>query len=442
MLNSDFAIKNDTLVTYIGDDTEVKIPNNVRLIGKGAFKGCRTITSVTIPDGVVEIGSNAFCECKSLVSVNIPESVTKISSSAFKGCESLTNITIPNTVKTIGRSAFKGCQKLTDVVLSKGLKIISESLFQGCRGLVNITIPDSVTEIGDSAFEWCFSLSNIKLPNGITKIGANAFLRCASLENIDIPKSVIEIGRRAFGSCKFKEITIPGNIKEISCYIFEGCENLTSITILEGVECISQSVFSGCKKLKNIILPKSLAFIDYRAFAKSMRPAARYHYDIIKACENLLCVTLPNHAVEIGFSNAYGHEELRFAGCEKLNDVEGLTMIRSTVYTSIIGASEDSMAQGIKNMNTLGANVFTIYAPSGSLAAQYAAENNITYIETPKDKYIKIFCSKDYVEKIESFVNKYKIPKDFFGEVFLKPAKEANATKCIEFLTKWKAENL
>lgn len=443
MANSDFAIKNDTLVIYMGNDKEIKIPNDVKIIGKGAFKGCRTVTSVTIPDGVVEIGSNAFCECKNLIDVKIPESVTKIGSSAFKECEELTNIVIPDSVKTISRSAFRDCYKLRSAVLPKGLQSISESLFKNCRELVDINLPDSVTEIGDSAFEYCSYLKNIVFPNGLTKIGANAFLWCSSLESIEIPDSVVEISGRAFGSCnKVKDIIIPRSVKEIKHYMFEGCENLTSVTLSDGVERISNYAFSGCKNLTSIVFPKSLNYIDYRTFAESSRPAARLHYDHFRACESLLSVTLPNTAVENGFTECYGHEELKFEGCEKLNDVEGLTAIQSSVYTSIIGGSENSLAEGIKNMNTLGVNKLTIYAPSGSLAAQYATENNISYVETPKDKYIRMFCAKDYVDKIESFVNKYKTPKSFFGEIFLKPAKEANATKCIEFLENWKAENL
>ena len=166
MLNSDFAIKNDTLVTYMGDDTEVKIPNNVRLIGKGAFKGCRTITSVTIPEGVVEIGSNAFCECKSLVSVNIPESVTKIGYSAFNSCHSLKSVDIPDSVTEVGTSAFAYCYALKSVSLGSKTSNIYKAAFSTCPQCLEYDLSScsAIPTLGTGVFDGINKNAQIIVP--------------------------------------------------------------------------------------------------------------------------------------------------------------------------------------------------------------------------------------------------------------------------------------
>jgi hypothetical protein len=75
---------------------EFTIPDNITLIGEGAFAYCKSLTSITISDSVVRIGNYAFYYCTSLTSVTIPESVTDIGRDAFHGCKNL-NITYTGT---------------------------------------------------------------------------------------------------------------------------------------------------------------------------------------------------------------------------------------------------------------------------------------------------------------------------------------------------------
>lgn len=46
------------------------------IIGKYAFRDCKSLTSVIIPSSVTEIREYAFDGCSSLINVNIPSSVT------------------------------------------------------------------------------------------------------------------------------------------------------------------------------------------------------------------------------------------------------------------------------------------------------------------------------------------------------------------------------
>ena len=78
------------LVNYIGEDTEITLPEN--------YNGNNYI-----------ISNYAFYDCSSLTSITIPESVTSIDDCAFSGCSGLTSITIPESVTSIGNFAFKNC---------------------------------------------------------------------------------------------------------------------------------------------------------------------------------------------------------------------------------------------------------------------------------------------------------------------------------------------
>ena len=91
LFNKQFTI----LIQYpAGKQESYVIPNNVVIIGDGAFSGCPDLTSVTIPNGVTRIGKNAFWYCKNLKSIEIPDSVTNIGRSAFGNCDGLKSVTI------------------------------------------------------------------------------------------------------------------------------------------------------------------------------------------------------------------------------------------------------------------------------------------------------------------------------------------------------------
>ena len=131
------------LISYIGDEESVTLPDSVTHIGDHAFYKCEALQSITLPDSVTHIGDSAFCVCESLQSITLPDSVTHIGDRAFLGCRSLRAITLPDSVTHIGNRAF-----------------------EWCKSLQSITLPDSVTHIGDSAFEYCGSLQRIVVPKG------------------------------------------------------------------------------------------------------------------------------------------------------------------------------------------------------------------------------------------------------------------------------------
>lgn len=87
-------------------DSHIIIPEEVKIIGAGAFKNCRDIVSITFTGEITEIGHYAFSGCKNLTSIIIPDKVTAIGDYTFKGCDSLISMEIPPAVRKIGKGAF------------------------------------------------------------------------------------------------------------------------------------------------------------------------------------------------------------------------------------------------------------------------------------------------------------------------------------------------
>lgn len=90
-----FMILNDYLYEYSGSDTDVVVPDTVKIIGNRSFPTTNAIKSITIPNGVTTIGDYAFMyPSKGLESVIIPSSVKTIGHNAFAMCEKVV-ITAP-----------------------------------------------------------------------------------------------------------------------------------------------------------------------------------------------------------------------------------------------------------------------------------------------------------------------------------------------------------
>jgi hypothetical protein len=389
-----YKVKKDGSVEicyYTGSGKKVTIPSkidgkNVTSIGDNAFLCSDGLTSVTIPNGVTSIGDSAFSSCVDLTSVSISDSVTSIGAEAFSNT-SLTSIFIPKGVKSIEGSAFFHCNSMTKIKVSKdnqNLSIINGALYNKkgtkliwvsmqTKGTFNI--PKTVSVIGDWAFSFCCDLTSISIPNSVKSIESNAFYVCDSLTSISIPKSVTSIEDSAFTYCsrltsikvdknnkqfttkdgalysnkgtkllwvsiqKKGSFSIPQNVTVIGDSAFFKCSKLTSISIPNKVTSIGMEAFYGCDGLTKITIPNSVKSIGDHAFG---------------ACSHLTSVTLPNKISHIGnnlFSNCY--------------DMTSITIPKSV--TSIgYGAFYNCID-------------LTIHCTSGSVAEQYAKDNDIKY---------------------------------------------------------------
>lgn len=232
-----------TLDEYRGNDESVVIPENIDVIGDGAFYNCSSLTSITIPDSVKSIGYYAFSSCFSLTSVTVPNSVKSIGDHAFSSCSSLISVTIPNSVKSIGDYAFSYCSSLTSIIIPDSVTSISDDAFSNCSSLTSIIIPNSVTSIGDAAFHRCDSLTNITVDpdnTAYSSIDGNLYSKDG--------KTLVQYatGKTATG------FTIPDIVTSIGNYAFGYCSSLTSIGIPDSVTSLGYYAFDGCFSLANV----------------------------------------------------------------------------------------------------------------------------------------------------------------------------------------------
>ena len=246
------------LVAYIGNASNITIPNIVTEIGADAFNGCSGLTSVTIPNSVSYIGCSAFHSCISLETVNFNAqnciTMGSYSSPVFSLCTSLKTINLGANVENIPSCAFSGCSKLTSVI-----------------------IPESVTSIGGYAFNGCSSLTTVTIPNSVTNIGYNAFYGCSSLVYNEYDNAYylgndenLYLWLIKAKSTDITTCTINENCKFIYYGAFEGCNGLTTVTIPNSVTYIGESAFSGCSSLISISLP----FVG----DKSHLPSEKFEY--------------------------------------------------------------------------------------------------------------------------------------------------------------------
>lgn len=125
--------------------TGIKIPDNIKTIGYGAFQGCSNLKNIIIPaDSIIDIEAQAFQNCISLTNITIPSNINTIEDSTFRGCKELNNITIPNSVTNIGDFAFYECSKLTSITIPNSVKSIGDYAFFECTRLTITTDNDYV----------------------------------------------------------------------------------------------------------------------------------------------------------------------------------------------------------------------------------------------------------------------------------------------------------
>jgi hypothetical protein len=222
------------LTEYKGKETDIVLPNGIKIIGKSAFE-YGEITSVVITEGVETIDVCGFSECKNLKSVKLPSTIKIIGDDAFSFCEQLTSIVIPDGVETISDSTFPGCKNLKSVKLPNTIKTIGRYAFDGCEQLTSIEIPEGVETIDTSAFANCKRLKSVKLPNTIKIIGAFAFDTCEQLTSIVIPEGVETIDNYAFSACKeLKDIYVPDSVHVIGKYAFDTDNDDTTVHTVRG----------------------------------------------------------------------------------------------------------------------------------------------------------------------------------------------------------------
>ncbi len=149
-------------MTYVGDYV---IPDGVKSIAVGAFRGCTELTRVKIPNSVTTLGYGAFVDCANLTNINIPSTITTIGRGTFADCSALTMITIPNSITEIGYGAFSYCTSLTEITcLALTPPILNGPTFQDVNRDIPLYVPEASIEAYKTAAYWKY-FTNIQAVN-------------------------------------------------------------------------------------------------------------------------------------------------------------------------------------------------------------------------------------------------------------------------------------
>lgn len=319
---TEFVVKNDELIKYMGSNEIVHVPSGINRIGTGAFWNNLIIKEVILPDTVSCICGDAFVYCENLKKINIPQTVSEMGDDPFAGCIDIEiknespdfknedgvlfdknkkflihytaskkneEYVIPESVTWIGKHSFYKCTNLRSVTISKNVKFMGNNAFSDCRNihLVNESpyfhYIDGV--LYDKNITTCMHYSMgsgikvVNLEKTVRTIGRNCFWNCDMIEKIVIPESVRQIGYNPFANCKNTHIenhspfytVIEGILYDASVREMIYCPPIVAkkgeICIPDTVINIGRSAFTGCVSLKKVVLPKGLKFISRNAFS-------------------------------------------------------------------------------------------------------------------------------------------------------------------------------
>ena len=312
-------IKNNVLIKVKKSEITEKfiIPNDVKIIGEGAFQGLKKLRSIVIPSNVRVIEEGAFESCKNLESVSLSDGLEDIEAHAFTSCKSLKEIIIPNTVKSISWGSFSDCESLKKVVLPSNIKHIDSNAFWGCSSLEKIVLPEGIKYIDPYAFSYCKSLKSIIIPNTVKRIGFCAFLGCFSLKNVTLSNNLLILANEAFSQCEsLEEIVIPDSVVNISRCAFSDCLNLKKIKFSNNIKQIDGFAFDNCQELKQINIPKSLIYISCYAFNNSNISNLNIRTSLFKFEDgfiesliknNIYSLTIYNKKIDLGKKERYDY---------------------------------------------------------------------------------------------------------------------------------------
>ena len=268
----------------------IDIADSVVRIGTNVFEACSVLETETIGGFVVCDGWVLRLDGAESVPPNlvIPDGVRGIAAGAFKGQYEIETVVFPSTLRFIGAGAFKGCTGIEDITLPDGVVAVDRDAFRNCTFAQGLSLPTTLEEIGAGAFANCTLLRVVALPDGMTDIGEYAFSNCWRITSVAIPASVTNVGAAAFSGCRYvQSLSMPGDVATVASMfsgaqgmlasaaivggnvmasLFEGCAALESVAMHAGVTEIGAWAFAGCASLGEIVMPEGVVSVGAGVF--------------------------------------------------------------------------------------------------------------------------------------------------------------------------------
>lgn len=203
-----YCVEDGSLIAYLSDNKNFRVPNNITIIGEKAFAEC-CIEKISVPSSVKYIVRNAF-ELSSIKQIKLSGNETIIDDTAFD--YALKVIIVPTGTLSLYNEIlpeYKNC------IIEDGTYVNHYDVFYSLDGKTLISyasfnkeflIPETVTSIADEAFAMC-DIEKVVIPSSVTNIGHRAFADCYELEQVYIYCKKLKIWEDAFENC-FDDISI------------------------------------------------------------------------------------------------------------------------------------------------------------------------------------------------------------------------------------------
>ncbi len=355
----EFLFDNGTITGYIGNRTNVLIPDKingvtVRAIGTAAFSGCAEVRSVLIPKSIEQIGDSAFSGGNltdifydgttngwkniALGSNAIPDNVTihyavgvsgvtmdKTAVSVAPGeTEQLAVIIEPqnaankNVIWTSWDESIATVKDGTVTGVAYGKTLITAAAEDGgylakCEVTVSAS-PSMFFFVNGVITGYSGTDTEVYIPSAIngvrvTKLGDGAFENRTDITSVTIPDGITSIGDSVFYNCsKLTSITIPDSMTSMGFDAFSNCDNLKKVHISDiaawcGID------FVGYRS--NPLLYARNLYLDGKLVTDLVIPdGVTYIADsAFEGCRSITSVTIPDSVVHIG-SGAFNCENI------------------------------------------------------------------------------------------------------------------------------------
>jgi hypothetical protein len=295
------------------DITSIVFPQNVTIIGKGAFEGCSKLKDVQLTERISEISERCFLNCVNLVNFVLPDNVEYIQKFAFGGTniEKISDKANPfiegnkailvsenSKLMFIENDAFETevwsiettTNKLSDILLPKKLRLREASY--------NFTLGKELTKITIMSEEETFLAfkDNMLYANDTQNTLVRALPKATTTNVLDIALAeyVTTVYPYAFYNCDtIKMVIFGGSMFEYG--LGKGAFFNSSIEVVDlsrclGMEALQEETFKECKKLKEVIFPMD---------GKLTKLGPNLFYN----CTELSAITLSNTITEFEGNN-------------------------------------------------------------------------------------------------------------------------------------------
>ena len=286
---------------YDTDIQTIELPYSLETIEECAFKDTQ-ITAITIPGSVNTIKTEAYngCHLESIEFLPSPNTTpltieSDNDRSPFYHSAAFTSIYLnreiayvnPDGTTFTADKSHKGLfvnhfppNQSVSVTLGDQVRTILNNMFTSVK-IEHITIPGTVMEIKDDAFSSCLQLSSIRFEASTNPLTIGFHPAPTSIGNecgpfYHSPLTSIYVNRELVASASYAaardqsdegifstsfddaevEVTLQGNVKTISDYMFSGV-NMQTIWIPKEVKSIGKSAFESCSNLYGVTLAHS-----------------------------------------------------------------------------------------------------------------------------------------------------------------------------------------